>query len=38
VLVGIIAADDLLGVLADGLRDLARLVAYQRPLEAEQQP
>jgi CBS domain-containing protein len=38
VLVGIIAADDLLGVLADGLRDLARLAACQGRLEADQQP
>jgi CBS domain-containing protein len=38
VLVGIIAADDLLGVLSDGLRDLARLATCQGWLEAEQQP
>ncbi|WP_435605494.1 CBS domain-containing protein [Pseudomonas knackmussii] len=28
-LVGIVSADDLLGVLADNLRDLSRLVGYQ---------
>jgi len=28
-LVGIVSADDLLGVLADNLRDLSRLVGFQ---------
>ncbi len=38
VLVGIIAADDLVGVLADGLQDLARLTTYQGRLEASLRP
>jgi len=38
VLVGIIAADDLFGLLADGLHDLALLATYQGRLEASQRP
>jgi CBS domain-containing protein len=38
ILVGIIAADDLVGVLAEGLQDLARLATYQGLREASQRP
>lgn len=38
VLVGIIAADDLVGVLAEGLQDLALLATYQGQREASQRP
>ncbi len=38
VLVGIIAADDLVGVLAEGLQDLARLTTYQGNQESSLRP